>query len=57
MEENPCRDKIPFATKEAAEGAAALAKHRYGKRSLKAYQCRHCGDWHLARDHNDETAE
>lgn len=46
----PCKDKIPFKTREAAEGAAATAKYRYGSRKLKVYRCKHCGQWHLARN-------
>lgn len=52
--ELPCQDKIPFATKEHAAGAAALARHRYDPKSLKPYKCQHCGDWHLASDNDDD---
>lgn len=43
----PCGEKLAFETKEAAQGAALYAKHRYGT-ELKTYCCKHCGLWHLA---------
>jgi predicted butyrate kinase (DUF1464 family) len=47
--ELPCKEKLSFKTKEAAEGAAVYARHRHGTK-LKVYQCKHCGLWHLASD-------
>lgn len=49
----PCKDKIPFKSKEEAIGAVALAKHRYGSDSHKVYKCKHCESWHIARDLDD----
>ena len=48
----PCKDKIPFKTKEEAEGGAATAKYRYGDKP-KVYRCKHCQQWHLARNYDD----
>lgn len=50
-----CKDKIPFKTKPDALGAAALARHRYGSSKYKAYKCKHCGDWHLARELSEDS--
>ena len=52
MAELPCRDKIAFKTQEEAEGGAATAKYRYGEKP-KVYKCKHCGQWHLARNYSD----
>jgi hypothetical protein len=45
----PCKNKIPFKTKEEAIGAVTLAKHRYGSDKHKVYKCKHCESWHIAR--------
>lgn len=46
-EELPCKEKLSFETKAAAEGAAVYAEHRHGTK-LKVYLCRYCKLWHLA---------
>jgi hypothetical protein len=43
----PCHEKRAFMTREQAEAAAAVDAYRYVS-SLKAYQCRYCGLWHLS---------
>lgn len=52
--ELPCKDKIPFKTREEAEGAAVTAKMRYGGDKPKAYKCQHCEHWHLARQYDED---
>jgi len=49
----PCQDKLPFKTKEEAEGAAVLAAHRYGSAKPKVYTCEHCGQFHLSANNTD----
>ena len=46
-EDLPCHEKRAFMTREQAEAAAAVDAYRYVS-SLKAYQCRYCGLWHLS---------
>lgn len=45
--ELPCEQKMTFDTQEEAENTALAADWQHGTK-LKAYQCRHCGLWHLA---------
>lgn len=47
MEEPPCKEKLSFDTKEAAEGAAVYAEYQHDAR-LRVYLCRYCDLWHLA---------
>jgi hypothetical protein len=54
MQPSKCHDKIPFKTKEEAEGAITLAKYRYGQKPLIAYLCAHCQMWHIAQKRDDE---
>lgn len=49
-DELPCADKLTFETKQQAENGAVVTKWRYGTK-LKAYQCKHCGLWHLSSDY------
>ena len=46
--ELPCHDKLAFATQLQAEAVAAVNAYRYAGVKLRAYQCRHCGLWHLS---------
>lgn len=50
-----CQNKLPFATKEAAEGAATTAQHKYGGTKPSVYQCDGCGQWHLASNYDGEN--
>ncbi|MDL2363273.1 MAG: hypothetical protein QFB86_02750 [Patescibacteria group bacterium] len=43
----PCVDKLAFDTQKQAEAAALTADYQRGI-TLKTYQCRHCGLWHLS---------
>jgi hypothetical protein len=43
----PCADKLAFDTQKQAKAAANVAEYQHGI-SLAAYQCRHCGLWHLS---------
>ncbi len=43
----PCADKMVFDTKTAAEAVSVTLEWQRGS-TLKAYQCRHCGLWHLS---------
>jgi len=54
MAEQTCENKLPFATKEAAEGAAIAARHKYGGPKPNVYQCDACSQWHLASNYDDE---
>jgi hypothetical protein len=45
--ELPCKDKLVFDSKTAADTAANVAQFQRGI-ALKAYRCRHCGLWHLS---------
>jgi hypothetical protein len=51
-EENklPCSEKMAFDTKKEAEATALAADWQHGA-TLKVYECRHCGLWHLASGH------
>ncbi len=48
----PCAEKMVFDTKKDAEATALAADWQHGA-SLKAYQCRHCGLWHLSSQTHD----
>jgi hypothetical protein len=50
MEEQPlpCAEKLVFDTEKEAKAAATTLEWQRGIK-LKAYQCRHCGLWHLSR--------
>lgn len=43
----PCHDKLAFDTKRDADASANVVQYRYGSQ-VHAYQCRHCGLWHLS---------
>lgn len=43
----PCADKMAFDTKAAAEALALTVSWQHGTH-VKAYQCAHCGLWHLS---------
>ena len=45
--ELPCKDKLTFDTKKAAENTALAVDWQRGV-ALKAYKCQHCGLWHLS---------
>lgn len=49
MENNelPCAGKLALDTKSQAQSSATAIKWQRGMK-LKAYQCRHCGLWHLS---------
>ena len=51
LEQENCNAKLTWPTRELAEAAAAYAVWQYGedKSKARAYNCRECGKWHLAR--------
>jgi hypothetical protein len=47
--------KLAFASKKEAIASATVAQWRYNSR-LKAYQCKQCGQWHLATDYESNAS-
>jgi hypothetical protein len=50
----PCAGKTAYGTRREAEGAATVAKYRYGSHT-SPYLCQYCDLWHL-RTNYDEKA-
>lgn len=46
-----CMEKLTWRSRELAEAAGAYAVWQYGGANsrTKAYNCKYCGLWHLAR--------
>lgn len=44
------RQKICYASKEEAEGAALLAEHEHGAPKLGVYKCEYGEHWHLTAE-------
>ncbi len=49
-----CLSKLTWQTRELAEAAAIYAVWQHGESggALRAYLCRYCHKWHLARASN-----
>ncbi|MBP6041970.1 hypothetical protein KA529_03045 [Candidatus Saccharibacteria bacterium] len=46
------KEKLSFASKEAAQSAVTTANFQYGSKKLKVYLCKKCTQWHIATDHD-----
>lgn len=49
-----CARKRPYGSRKIAMGHAAHARKKYGSK-LGAYQCQHCGLWHLFTERDSGT--
>ena len=47
-----CDGKLAFSTLKEALTAATVAQFQHFGTQLKAYQCKHCGLWHLASNYH-----
>ena len=42
-----CDGKVPYSTDKSARTAAEKMRAKRGQDTIQAYECQHCGQWHL----------